>query len=124
MRVEQNYEVLDPDSALASVGGDVDFLCEIAGLVRAAWPTLMGNIREKLATGDLGTVEADARLAKAAAEYVSAKRAQESALLLEKAAGQGDLQGAQRAIAQLDKEVVKLQAVLATFRHSKAFDQC
>jgi HPt (histidine-containing phosphotransfer) domain-containing protein len=84
----------------------------------------MGNIREKLATGDLGTVEADARLAKAAAEYVSAKRAQESALLLEKAAGQGDLQGAQRAIAQLDKEVVKLQAVLATFRHSKAFDQC
>ena len=124
MRVEQNSEVLDPDSALASVGGDSDFLCEIAGLVRAAWPTLMGNIRENLATGDLGTVEADARLAKAAAEYVSARRAQESALLLEMVASQGDLEGAQRATAQLEKEVARLEPVLAALRYSKGSPRC
>jgi len=124
MRGEQNSEVLDPESALASVGGDSDFLCEIAGLVRAAWPTLIVNIRENLASGDLGTVEADARLAKAAAEYVSARRAQQSAILLELMAGQGNLEGAQRASAQLEREVAKLQPLLATFRHSKGSSRC
>lgn len=114
--MEQSREVLDSACALASVGGDTDFLREIAGLVQAAWPTLLGNLRKDLAAGDLCALEADARLARVASEYVSAKRARASALQLQKMVGLGDLGGAHRATTQLEEEVAELQLVLATFR--------
>jgi HPt (histidine-containing phosphotransfer) domain-containing protein len=118
MGLEQNLHVHDPVCALASVGGDPDFLREIAGLVQAAWPTLLGNIRVDLAAGDLCALETDARLAKAAAEYVSAGRAYMSALQLQMMAGQNDLPGAQQATANLEGEVARLQIVLSTIRNS------
>jgi len=118
MRLEQNSEVLDPALALASVGGDPEFLREIAGLVHAAWPTLLGDIRGNLAAGNLPALKADARLARVAAEYVSAGRAYVSAHLLETLAGQGDLVGAQRATASLEEEVAKLQPALYQIRNS------
>jgi len=121
MRREENAEVLDPASALASVGGDTQFLFEIAGLVQAAWPTLLGDIRKDLAAGDLAGVEASARLAKTAAEYVSARRTHESALQLQTLAHRGDLPGAQRATVHLEKEVAKLQWVLSNLKMSGAF---
>ncbi len=117
--MEQTSEVLDSASALASVGGDADFLREIAGLVQAAWPTLLDDIRGHLAAGDLFAVEADAGLARVAAEYVSAKRAHASALQLQNMACCGDLMGAQRATVELEEEVAELQLVLARFRGPK-----
>jgi HPt (histidine-containing phosphotransfer) domain-containing protein len=55
-----------------------------------------------------------ARLAKAAARNVSAKRAYESAQQLETLAVKGDLQAAQGAIASLEREVEMLRHFLAT----------
>ena len=120
MIMAQNLvDVFDSVSALARVGGDEEFLYEIAGLVRAAWPRLLVDIRTDLAARDFFAVEADARLARAAALYVSAKKAQDAALQLQTMAVQSDLPGALRASARLEEEVGKLQLVLTTFRSPK-----
>ncbi len=120
MIMEQNFtDVFDSASALARVGGDREFLCEIAGLVRAAFPKLLLDIRNDLAARDFFAVEADARLARAAAIYVSATKAQDAALHLQTAAVKADFPDALRATARLEEEVEKLQLVLTTFRNPK-----
>jgi HPt (histidine-containing phosphotransfer) domain-containing protein len=121
MGVEENSQVLDRTLALASVGGDREFLSEVAGLVQAAWPTLLGDIRHALAAGDLGAVERTTRLVKAAARNVSAARAYGSALRLEAAARAGQLEAARAGGVQLEQEVEKLKAALATLGKSACF---
>jgi hypothetical protein len=74
----------------------------------------LADIREGMARGDLRAVETNARLAKAAARNVSARRAYESALQLQTTAGKGDLQAAQEALANLEGEVEMLQFFLST----------
>ena len=108
--------VLHPASALASVGGDADSLIEIAGLVRAAWPTLLSNLRKDLAAANFGALEADARLTRVAAEYVAAGRAYLAALQLQVMALHRDLDGARRATENLEGEVTKLQTALAALQ--------
>ncbi len=112
--MEQYAEVFDVGMALSSVGDDREVLTEVVGLTRAAWPTLLADIREGMVRGDLPGVKTTARLAKAAARNVSARRAYESALQLETMAGKGDLQAAQEALASLEGEVEMLQFFLAT----------
>jgi len=121
MGLEENSQVLDHTLALASVGGDREFLSEVAGLVQAAWPTLLADIRRALAAGDLCMVERTTRLAKAAARNVSAARAYESALRLEAAAQGGQLEAAREAGAQLEREVERLKTALATLGKSACF---
>jgi hypothetical protein len=112
-------EVFDVGLALKSVGGDEEFLAEVVGLTKAAWPTLLTDIREGISRGDLRAVETSARLAKAAARNVSARRAYESALQLHTSACKGDLQAAQSAITSLEREVEMLRFCLATLE-----DEC
>jgi HPt (histidine-containing phosphotransfer) domain-containing protein len=107
-------EIFDSAQALSSVGGDNEFLSEVVGIIRAAWPTLLADLRDEIARGDLPAVEATAHLAKAAAGYVSARRSYESALQLETVAGKGDLQAIPGAVANLEREVLMLQFFLAT----------
>jgi len=114
MEFEENPEVVDQRLALASVGGDREFLSEVAGLVQAACPTLLSDMGRALATGDLGAVERTTRLVKAAARNVSAARAYESALLVEAAARTGQLEAARAAGVRLGLELEKLKAALAT----------
>ena len=112
---EQQYvEVFNVSLALSSVGGDQEFLTELVGLTQAAWPTLVADLRNGIAQKDLHAVETTARLAKAAARNVSAKRAYESALELEAIACKGDLPAAQGAVTTLEREVELLQSFLAT----------
>ncbi len=73
----------------------------------------MTDIRSGIAWGDLRTVETTARLAKAAARNVSAKRAYESALQLEAMARMGDVPAVQRASVELEREVEMLRIFLA-----------
>lgn len=112
--LEQYAEVFDVGQALQSVGGDVEFLAEIVGLTQAAWPTLLTDLRDGVSRGDLHAVETSARLAKAAAHNVSAKRAYECAMELHAMACKGDLQAAVNAIAPLEQEVEMLRFFLAT----------
>lgn len=114
----RHAEVFDAALALSSVGGDSEFLTEVVGLIRAAWPTLLADIRQALSLGDLPAVERTARLAKAAARNVSAKRAYDSAVQLETLIGMRDLPAAQRASTTLEQEVETLQTVLSTLELS------
>ena len=114
----RHAEVFDAALALSSVGGDSEFLTELVGLIRAAWPTLLADIRQALSLGDLPAVERTARLAKAAARNVSAKRAYDSAVQLETLIGMRDLPAAQRASTTLEQEVERLQMVLSTLELS------
>jgi len=118
---EQCTEVFDVGLALRSVGGDKEFLTEIVGLTQAAWPNLLAEIRGGIARGDLYTVERTARLAKAAARNVSAKRAYESALQLEAMARKGDLQAVQGASVELKREVELLHFFLAALGDDGCF---
>jgi HPt (histidine-containing phosphotransfer) domain-containing protein len=114
----RHAEVFDAALALSSVGGDSEFLAELVGLIRAAWPTLLADIRQAMALGDLPAVERTARLAKAAARNVSAKRAYDSALHLETMISVRDLRAAQGASMSLEQEVERLQLVLSTLELS------
>jgi len=114
----EHSEIVDRESALASVGGDPEFLREIAGLIQAAWPTLLSEIRNDLAVGDLAALESHARLARAAAEYVAAKRAYMAAIQLQFVAMQKDLDGAKRVAANLEGEVARLQPALSNLQKS------
>jgi HPt (histidine-containing phosphotransfer) domain-containing protein len=118
---EQCAEVFDVGLAMSSVGGDKEFLTELVGIIRAAWPTLLAGIRSGMARGDLCTVEKTARLAKAAAKNVSAKRAYESALQLEAMACKGDLQAVQSASMDLEREVELLRFFLSALGDDECF---
>jgi len=120
MRLESDPEVFDHAAALASVGGDRDFLSEVAGLFQAAWPTLWGDIREGVASGNLRAVEKSARLVKAAANNISAKKVSESAHCLEVAAREGSLHAAREASTSLEREVGRLTPHLAPVRNRRA----
>jgi HPt (histidine-containing phosphotransfer) domain-containing protein len=110
---EQYSEVFDLSLALSSVGGDREFLAEVVGLMRAAWPTLLADLRNGMSRGDLQAIESTAHLAKAAARNVSARRAYESALQLEAMARQGDMHAVQGALVSLEQEVELLRILLA-----------
>jgi hypothetical protein len=86
----------------------------MGGLTQAAWPTLLADIRGGRARRDLHTVETIARLAKAAARNVAAKRASESPQHPEAMARQGDLPVVESARVDLDREVERLRIFLAT----------
>jgi hypothetical protein len=119
--LHQYVEVFDMGLALKSVGGDREFFDEIVGLTQAAWPTLMTDIREGMARGDLRAVEISARLAKAAARNISARRAYESALQLHALACKGDMQAAWSAIASLEREVEMLLSCLSALTEDACY---
>lgn len=111
---QRDPEVLDEGLLLKSVGGDREYLSEVVGLIQAAWPTLLADLREGMARGNLCAVEKTARLSKAAAHNVAAIRAYKSALQLETMAAKGDWQALQRTLASLCREVELLQSFLTT----------
>ena len=51
--MEEISEILDRTAALASVGGDLEFLSELLGLFRATSSTLLRDIQEALVKVDL-----------------------------------------------------------------------
>ena len=110
-----NSDVFDEAQALSSVGGDREFLVELFGLTSAAWPSILADIRVGMAAGNLATVLRAARLAKAAARNISARRAYESASRLEEFLTSGDLQASQKASTRLEHEVELLQSVQPAF---------
>ena len=106
-------DIYDRTAALASVGGDREFLWEISSIARAAWPTLLRDIREALESGDLHSVERAAHLVKVTTQSVFAKRAYLAALLLETMAGYREIEGALEASAGLEEEIERLEPFLA-----------
>jgi len=105
-------DALDRSLALAAVGGDSGFLAELAGIFEAACPTLLERIQRALAVGDLVAAAVAARLLRAVAENVSAKRVASVALECELLARQNSVAEAQAAHRVLLQEVERIQPVL------------
>jgi HPt (histidine-containing phosphotransfer) domain-containing protein len=105
-------DALDRSLALAAVGGDSGFLAELAGIFEAAYPTLLERIQRALAVGDLVAAAVAARLLRAVAENVSAKRVASVALECELLARQNSVAEAQAAHRALLQEVERIQPVL------------
>jgi HPt (histidine-containing phosphotransfer) domain-containing protein len=103
----------DHTQALSSVGGDREALTEVVGLMQAAWPSLLADIRKSVTKEDLSAVKMAARLAKAAARNLSARRAYESARELETMAEKEDLPAVRRTSENLELEVELLQLALS-----------
>jgi HPt (histidine-containing phosphotransfer) domain-containing protein len=105
-------EALDRSLALAAVGGDTGFLAELAGIFEAACPTLLDRIQRALATGDLVAAAVAARLVRAVADNVAAKRVASVALECELLARQRSVAEAQAAHRALLEEVERILPVL------------
>jgi hypothetical protein len=123
-KMDQRSEIMDRASVMASVGGDLEFLGELTGIVQAAWPTLLEDIRRALADGDLAVVKTSARLMKVTTEYVSARRACLAATLLESAAARGDLESSRQAGSRLEEEINQLKLALAALGNVAGFLRC
>ena len=116
--------ILDTTAAVAGVDGHRESFWELLGVFRAAWPTLLHDIHEALVKGDLRPVEDAAHLLTVAAQNVAARRVYLAALLLEKTATYGELEGAQQAYGRLEEEIDHLQLALALLGNGMACSRC
>jgi len=116
--VEPGQAALDRARALRSVGGDEEYLMEVAGIVQAALPNLLCGLQQAVAGGDLRAALRNAHLLTAAAFSVSAERARAAALLLETAALRGDGSALPGHAAALEAEIAKLAPALAELERS------
>jgi HPt (histidine-containing phosphotransfer) domain-containing protein len=112
MEMSLASDALDRSLALAAVGGDSGFLAELAGIFEAACPTLLERIQRALAVGDLVAAAVAARLLRAGAENVSAKRVASVALECELLARQNSVAEAQAAHRVLLQEVERIQPMI------------
>ena len=122
--MEHTSEILDSTAALACVGGDRIFLLELLGIYRAAWSTLLDDIREALAQGDLPALANAAHLVKVTAQNVAARRVYAAATLLEKMATCGGLVGARQAFSRLEEEMDYLKSPLTALSNAVGCSRC
>jgi hypothetical protein len=106
-------DVLNRSEALAAAGGDMVFLADLAGILRAACPTLLEDMRASLAAGNLPATGHAARLLRVAAENVTARRVASAALALETCAGQNSPEAVGEAYWTLQQEVEQCLHALA-----------
>jgi hypothetical protein len=114
------YDLLDRSEALAAVGGDRVFLAELAGILRAACPTLLEDMRASFAAGNLPATGHAARLLRVAAESVAARRIASSALALETIVGQKCPEAVGEAYWTLRQEVEQCVHALADLQSKVA----
>jgi HPt (histidine-containing phosphotransfer) domain-containing protein len=122
--MEQSSEILDRTAALASVGGDLEFLSELLGIFRAASPALLHDIREALVKVDLPALANAAHLVRVTAQNVAARRVYLAATLLEKMAACGELEGARHASSRLEKEMDQLKSALTMLANAVGCSRC
>ena len=105
-------DVLDRDALFERVGGDIEFLQEIAGLFLEDCPKLLAEIRGAVASGDAHTLERAAHTLKGSIANFGAEAAREAALRLESLGRTGNLSPAQEAYSALETEVGRFTSAL------------
>jgi len=120
----QDAEVLDSAMALSRVGGDLEFLMDVVGIVQAACPTLIRDIQRAIADRDLRTLKKATHLVKTAADDVSARRTYVCAIRIETLARYGEWEAAGEACSALEQEVNQLRPALAELENALWFSQC
>jgi len=111
-----NSEGWDIPQAARSVGGDNEFLRELAGIFSAACPTLLKNLEEAITSGNFPCAVDSAHLIWSAARMLSATEVMNRALTVETMARSNEMNGIENAYLSLDREARRLLDALAAFR--------
>jgi HPt (histidine-containing phosphotransfer) domain-containing protein len=113
-------EYWDRSRALDAVGGDAEFLSELAGVFCAACPTLLNNFAESIADKNIFLAADAAHLLWSAARSVAAPGVVEAALALEKKARRNELDDIDHAFYALQQEAGRLMDALVDFRSGRS----
>jgi HPt (histidine-containing phosphotransfer) domain-containing protein len=108
----ENDNLLDREAILERVGGDVEFLQEIAGLFAEDCPKLLTQIRSAVSTGDPVALEHAAHTLKGSVSNFGAEPARQAALRVEMLGRNGDLAQAPEACSALEMEMQRFTAAL------------
>jgi HPt (histidine-containing phosphotransfer) domain-containing protein len=109
---EQPGQLLDSTEILDRVGGDVDFLEEIAALFAEDCPKLLAEIRSAITAGNPGALERAAHTLKGSVANFGAQPARDAAFRLEMLGRSGDLRPAPEICAELEREIERFTAAL------------
>ena len=102
--------------ALESVGGDAEFLSELAGIFCAAGPTLLKSLGKSIAAQNLDSAADAAHLLRSVAGSITALAVVKAALAVEMMARQGELDDMSKAYDALQQEARLLVDEIADFR--------
>jgi two-component system sensor histidine kinase/response regulator len=116
---EAESAVMDRSLALARVDGDESLLADLAKLFCEESPAMMAAIEEAVSAKDSERLQRAAHSLKGAAATLSAQKAFEAALSLERLGRSGDLSQVEKAYALLEMQVQRLQSVLETVSAGK-----
>jgi two-component system, sensor histidine kinase and response regulator len=101
-------EIVDFNSAYDRIPGGWEMVNEIAALMLEECPKLLQEVRDGIACGDANRVRRGAHTLKGTADIFAAKRVVSVALQLEALGRDGNLQDADKALVDLEQEVVRL----------------
>ncbi|HVC94083.1 MAG TPA: PAS domain S-box protein [Pirellulales bacterium] len=107
--LESAVDVLDWAAALDRLQGDRELLEELVDVFRGEYPKLLGQVRDAVAASDAGKLKLAAHTLKGALSNFAARDAMEAARLLEQMGKQGNLAGADGALAALERELARLE---------------
>jgi HPt (histidine-containing phosphotransfer) domain-containing protein len=110
----------DKSRALDGVGGDEEFLSELAGIFSAACPTLLKNLENSIVAGHYLSAADTARLLGRAARNLAAPRVTKAALALETLARRNEIESMPDAWNALQQEAGWLLDELAGFRNGRS----
>ncbi|HUY33783.1 MAG TPA: PAS domain S-box protein [Pirellulales bacterium] len=106
---EPAADVLDWAAALDRLQGDRELLEELVEVFRGECPKLLTQVRDAVAASDAGKLKLAAHTLKGAVSNFAARDAVEAARLLEQMGKQGNLAGADEALAALERELERLE---------------
>ncbi len=110
--------VFDRESTLRRLQGDIELLHEVIELFLVTSPRRLDELRASVRSGDAALIARGAHAMKSAVGNFSAKAAGEAALRLEMIGREEKLSEASDALAELEQEVARLQAVLQETLHT------
>jgi HPt (histidine-containing phosphotransfer) domain-containing protein len=109
---EKVRDVLDEAKLIDRVGGDRMLLREIVGLFVAEAPDTLKEIRVALRAGDAEQLFVSAHRLRGSVAHFSAPTALDAAMKVEQLARAGDLAAAERACADLEREIDRVRHAL------------
>jgi HPt (histidine-containing phosphotransfer) domain-containing protein len=112
-------EAWDRSRALESVGGDEEFLAEIADIFRAACPTLLKSLEDSIASKNYLSGADTAKLLGRAAKNLAATRVTEAARAVEMMIRNNEIDDIVNACYALQQEIGRLMDALADFRSGR-----
>ncbi len=110
--------VWEPTAILAELEGDREFVVKLIECFLNQYPKILSDIRESLRRGDSTLLERSAHKLKGSVSHFGAPSAYEAARRLEEIGRNGDLDGAEEAEEDLEREIGRLEEHLAEFSRS------